>query len=178
MGAGFKNTYVQPATFQRCAVLKVIFLSSSFTLLSSFLSPLNPHFLLSADAVCQLGGMVLHHADVIYTSACQRTAIESRRAADPWHADRIGIATHAWVSAFMQHIPGEEEYGWRPTLVMCVGVKRRGVGNAARLGGTGHGLADKTLKRSGRRVNWSWLEIRKKATSERARGVCERQSMK
>lgn len=74
---------------------------------SSLPSPLNDQifFSLSADAVCQLEGTALYHSDVIYTSACQRTAIESRRASDPWHADRIGIATHVWVSAFRQHSP-------------------------------------------------------------------------
>lgn len=41
-----------------------------------------------------------------------------------------------------------------------------------------HGMADTTLKRSGKRVNLNWVEIRNKATSVRARGVCERQSMK
>ena len=80
--------------------------SSSYTSLSSPSQPPPPPPFLPVDAACQLGGTAQCHADVIYTSPCQRTAIESRQAADLWHADRIGIATHVWVSAFTQHLPG------------------------------------------------------------------------
>lgn len=63
-------------------------------------------------------------------------------------------------------------------LLLCVGVKRKGAGNAAHLAGTERKLADTTLKRSGKRVNLSWVEIRQKATIGEVGGARERQSMK
>ena len=66
----------------------------------------------------------------------------------------------------------EEEYGRRPTLEMCVGVRKGEVlEKRCTTRWDARVLADTALKRSR-------VEIRKKATSERARGAQERQSMK
>ncbi|KAJ4926984.1 hypothetical protein JOQ06_014725, partial [Pogonophryne albipinna] len=77
-----------------------------------------PCFTLSVESVCQLGGTALNHADVIDTSPCQRTAIESRLVN---RSIRTGTAEQILKSVFLCLNPSRGFYPSQDTLLVVSG---------------------------------------------------------